>query len=470
MILWTSDQAEAATGGRSTKGWQASGVSIDSRTLNRGDLFIALKDVRDGHDFVAAAFEAGASAAVVSNIPARLDEDRPLLVVSDVQAALEGLGRAARHRLRGRVAAVTGSVGKTTTKEMLRCALNRQGKTIAADKSYNNHWGVPLTLARMPADTEFAIIEIGMNQTGEIAPLSELARPHVAMVTEIAPAHLAAFNSLEDIAREKADIFRGLEAGGSAILNAQSPGFKILKERAESAGAHIIRFGSDPASEFCLVNADIVQNGTVLCIKRDQEPQCVMLSAHGSHFARNALCALAAIDSLGADVNVAALDLRRWSPGQGRGGCFRIILDPEFPPIQIIDDAFNANPVSMKAAFDVLAARASPADPGKGRKIAVLGDMLELGRDAKALHAAMAEHPSFRHVAKLHCAGPLMLELHKAIPPDRRGRWYETAEELAADASRLAAPGDLVLVKGSKGSRISLVTEAFRTLGTVSGH
>ncbi|HAR52981.1 MAG TPA: UDP-N-acetylmuramoyl-tripeptide--D-alanyl-D-alanine ligase, partial [Roseovarius nubinhibens] len=242
--LWTAQEAAEATGGTTQGDWQVSGVSIDTRTLAEGDLFVALKAARDGHDFVAQALGKGAGAALVSHIPEGVAPDAPLLIVEDVLAALEALGRAARARSAARVVAVTGSVGKTSTKEMLRTVLARQGRTHAAEASYNNHWGVPLTLARMPRDTQFAVIEIGMNHPGEIAPLARLARPHVAMVTTVAAAHLEAFENIEGIAREKAAIFEGLEPGGIAVVNADLDTTPILEEAATRAGATIRRFGT----------------------------------------------------------------------------------------------------------------------------------------------------------------------------------------------------------------------------------
>ena len=234
MSLWTSSEAAQATGGRATTKWEANGVSIDTRTIQPGDLFVALTAARDGHDFVSQALENGASSALVSRIPDDLTEDAPLLIVEDVQAALEALGRAARARTKARVVAITGSVGKTSTKEMLAAVLADQGRTHASVASYNNHWGVPLTLARMPADTQFAVIEIGMNHPGEIAPLAKMARPHVAIVTTVAAAHLEAFESIDGIAAEKGSICEGLEPRGVAVLNGDVPTYPILEQAARA--------------------------------------------------------------------------------------------------------------------------------------------------------------------------------------------------------------------------------------------
>lgn len=468
-MLWSSQDAEKATGGRSTQAWQASGVSIDTRTLQPGDLFVALKDMRDGHDFVAQALEKGAAAALVSRIPDGVAEDAPLLVVPDVLQALADLGAAARARSKARVVGVTGSVGKTSTKEMLRAILSGQGRTHAAEASYNNHWGVPLTLARMPADTEFAVIEIGMNHPGEIAPLARLARLDVAMVTTVAPAHLEAFDSIEGIAHEKASIFDGLAPGGVAIFNADIATAPILRARALAVGAVAIAFGSAEGADWRLLDARVSEDTTVCRATRRGVPLLFKISSPGRHFAANGLAALAVAEALGADPTLAAHDLGRWAPPSGRGQRERIVLDlVEETFFDLIDDAFNANPASMAAALDVLIA-ARPTDGigrvGGGRRIAVLGDMLELGPTEADLHAAIARHPGLEAVHVIHCVGSRMRALHAALPRRQRGDWVETAAELAPRARHLVDAGDILLVKGSKGSKVSLIVDALRKMG-----
>ncbi len=467
MTLWTSAEAAKATGGRPTAGWQASGVSIDTRTLQPGDLFVALKDLRDGHEFVAQALEKGAAAALVSRIPEGLAPDAPLLVVPDVLRALEAMGAFARARTKAKVVGITGSVGKTSTKEMLRAILSGQGRTHAAEASYNNHWGVPLTLARMPADADFAVIEIGMNHPGEIAPLARLARLDVALVTTVAPAHLEAFASVEEIAREKAAIFQGLKPGGTAIVNADLPTTPILLAGAQ--GAKPVTFGAAEAADFRLIEARIVDETTVCRATSRGEPLLYKVASPGRHFALNALGALAAAEALGADPMISAHDLGRWAPPAGRGQRERIVLDlVEETFFDLIDDAFNANPASMAAALDVLIA-AKPTDGigrvGGGRRIAILGDMLELGPTEAELHAAIARHPGLSAVHLIHCVGPRMRALHAALPRQMRGEWTEGAAELAARARSLIDAGDILLVKGSKGSKVSLVVDALRKMG-----
>jgi UDP-N-acetylmuramoyl-tripeptide--D-alanyl-D-alanine ligase len=469
-MLWTSQDAERATGGRSTRDWQATGVSIDTRTLQTGELFVALKDARDGHDFVAQALEKGAAAALVSRIPEGVAETAPLLVVPDVLAALADLGAAARARTRARVVGITGSVGKTSTKEMLRAILSGQGKTHAAEASYNNHWGVPLTLARMPADADFAVIEIGMNHPGEIAPLAQMARLDVAMVTTVAPAHLEAFDSIEGIAHEKASIFEGLiPRGGTAIFNADIATAPILRAKALAVGAKPLSFGQSAGADYRLTETRPTEDCTVALGDHAGQPLLFKVSAPGRHFVLNALGALAVAEALGADPMIAAHDLGRWLPPAGRGQRERITLDiVEETFFDLIDDAFNANPASMAASLDVLI-DCTPTDGigrvGGGRRIAILGDMLELGPTEAALHEAIARHPGLSAVHQIHCVGPRMKALHAVLPRGQRGEWAETAAELAARTRSLVDAGDILLVKGSKGSKVSLVVDALRKMG-----
>ena len=467
--LWTAAEAVAATAGRSTADWQATGVSIDTRTLRPGDLFVALKDVRDGHEFVARALQAGAAAAMVSHRPDGLPDDAPLLIVPDVLAALTALGAAARARTSARVVAVTGSVGKTSTKEMLRTILTGQGRTHAAEASYNNHWGVPLTLARMPADTDFAVIEIGMNHPGEIAPLSRLARPHVALITTVAAAHLEAFQNLEGIAREKASIMAGLEPEGTAVLPADLDLLPILLEHARAAKARVMLFGESPAADYRIETISLTEQATIVRASRAGQPVLFKVASPGRHFAPNAMGALAVADALGCDPVISACDIGQWAPPQGRGTRERLILDRvEETSVDLIDDAFNANPASMAAALDLLIASHPTDGIGRvreGRRIAILGDMLELGPTEAALHAAIARHPGLSSIATIHCVGPRMRMLWQALPRSQRGEWVETAPELAARARVLFDAGDIVLVKGSKGSKVSLVVDALRRLG-----
>ncbi len=471
--LWTAADAAAATGGRTARDWRAHGVSIDTRTLDEGDLFVALKDVRDGPDFVAEALAKGAAAALVSRVPDGVNDDAPLLVVDDVLTALANLGRAARDRTRARVIAVTGSAGKTSTKEMLRHVLARQGHTHAAEASYNNHWGVPLTLARMPENTDYAIIEVGMNHPGEIAPLSRLARPHVALVTTVAAAHLEAFENIEGIAHEKAAIFEGLEPEGHAIFNADVETAPILNAVAKGLGAHRIGFGEHADATLRIERLTLTADASVCEGRFRGTPFLFKVGAPGRHFAMNALGVMGAVACAGADWDVAACDLATWHAPAGRGQRETVVLDVvEEQTIELIDDAFNANPASMAAAFEVLAG--VPVTDGvgriaKGRRIAILGDMLELGSDEADLHAALADHPAMAEIHRVHCVGPRMRALWDVLPEDRLGMWTETAEEMAVQARNLIDAGDVILVKGSKGSKVSKVVTAIRALARAGG-
>ncbi|MBU0860799.1 MAG: UDP-N-acetylmuramoyl-tripeptide--D-alanyl-D-alanine ligase [Alphaproteobacteria bacterium] len=466
--LWTAADAAFATGGTATGDWHANGVSIDTRTLQPGDLFVALAAARDGHEFVAQALANGAAAALVTHRPDGVADDAPLLIVADVLRALEALGAAARARTQARVVAVTGSVGKTSTKEMLRAALTPQGRTHAAEASYNNHWGVPLTLARMPADTEFAIIEIGMSNPGEIAPLAKMARPHVAMVTTVAAAHLEAFGALSGIAAEKASIMDGLEAGGIAVLNADLETSHILLDHAAAGQHQIATFGK--GADWALGDVRITDSATVINASHNGTDYLFKLSVPGRHFAMNAVAVLAACDALGADPVQAAQDIGQWQPPMGRGTREIVVLDYGIAEetLDLIDDAFNANPTSMTAALEVLSASTPRDGVGrivKGRRVAILGDMLELGPDEIGMHTALADDPYLAKAHVVHCAGPRMRALFDALPADLRGQWAPEADDLAGQVARLVDAGDVVLVKGSKGSKVSRVVDAIRKLG-----
>jgi len=466
---WTSDEAARATGGTNKTDWVATGVSIDTRTLAKGDLFVALTDTRDGHDFVAQALENGAAAALVARIPDGVANDAPLLVVDDVLTALGALGRAARARTSARIVAVTGSVGKTSTKEMLRTVLAKQGRTHSAAQSYNNHWGVPLTLARMPADTEYAVIEVGMNHPGEIAPLALMTRPHVALITNVAAVHMAAFDNLDAIAREKAAVFEGLQIPGVAVINVDNPAAEILRDAAGRAGAKVVTFGQSAGADFGIDDIRVTETATIVTARAGAQPLLFKLGVAGRHFAMNALGTLATVRALGADMTVAALDLARWKPPTGRGTRETIVLDvvDDHLSLTLLDDAFNASPMSMAAALEVLAAS---QPPNSGRRVAFLGDMLELGPEEIRLHTELADLPALGNIDVVHCVGPRMGALFARLPADQQGKWCKDALDMAAAVRGLVKPGDIILVKGSKGSYVSRVVDAIRKLGQQQAH
>ncbi|MFV2002696.1 MAG: UDP-N-acetylmuramoyl-tripeptide--D-alanyl-D-alanine ligase, partial [Paracoccaceae bacterium] len=451
---------------------QATGVSIASRRLERGVLFVALNDRRDGHDFVADALQKGAAAAMVSRVPPDVAQDAPLLVVPEVLEGLRALGGAARARAAAQVVAITGSVGKTSTKDMLRLMLAAQGRAHAAQNSFNNHWGVPLDLARLPPDADFAVLEIGMNHPGEISPLARLVRPDIALITEIAPAHLQAFADINAIAREKAAIFDGLQTGGVAVINADLPPeiAAILLAAAKKAKAEILRFGAHPDADFRLVSVRLVDDRIVVQATHSKGELLFKVMSAGRHFAHLALGALAAVHALGADVTIAANDLAQWRPGPGRGMRETVFLDAadDRLTLSLLDDAYNANPASMAAALAVLAASQPCDDVGRvrhGRRIAVLGDMLELGANAVQMHKDLARLEAMNAIDTVHCVGPDMHELYRELAAHQRGEWRETAAGLADEMHRHVDAGDIILVKGSQGSRVSIVVDAIRKLG-----
>ena len=469
MSLWTASEAAAATGGTAQGDWSVTGISIDTRTIQPGDLFVALTAARDGHDFVAQALDKGAGAALVSHIPDDVRPDAPLLIVDDVQTALEALGRAARARTDARVVAITGSVGKTSIKEMIAGMLADQGKTHASVASYNNHWGVPLTLARMPRDTEYAVIEIGMNHPGEIAPLAKMTQPHVAMITTVGTAHLENFPNEEGIAHEKAAILDGLEPNGVAVLNADIAFASLLQDKARDVQARAIQFGRQ-AVDFALKDITLQGDITVVKATAGTDPLLFKLNTPGTHFAMNALGALACVSALGADMALAAQSLGRWSPYKGRGVREIIQLDmvDEDLTLTLIDDSYNANPDSMRAALDVLAA-ATPRDKtgrvSKGRRIAVLGDMKELGAAEVDMHAALASLGAMEQIDIVHTVGPLMAALHDALPDDKSGLHTDTAAQMAEKIRARLDSGDVVLIKASLSTGLGVVVDAIRKMG-----
>lgn len=458
--LWTATQAQAATGGRliGPADWTATGVSIDSRSVARGDLFIALAGPNhDGHDYVKSAIAAGAACALVHNVPEGCD-GLPLLVVGDTMEGLQALGRAARDRSTARIVAVTGSVGKTSTKEMLALVLSAQAATHWSVGSFNNHWGVPLSLARMPADSRFAVFELGMNHAGEITPLTAMVRPHVAIVTTVELVHAGHFASVEEIADAKAEIFTGLEPGGTAVLNRDNRHYRRLADAARAVGiANVLTFGSHIDSDARLLDCAVDPLETaVFALLRDKATS-YRIGVPGRHWAMNSLAVLLAAGALGADSEAAARALIGMSPPKGRGERHRITVHGG--SAELIDESYNASPVSMTAAIATLAA----ARPGKGgRRMAVLGDMLELGDESASLHASIAEAVVAWNIDLVHTAGPLSAHLRDALPADRRGAHADTSEQLAPLVKAQVRAGDVVMVKGSAGSRMARVVKTLQ--------
>ncbi len=435
----------------------ASGVSIDSRTLERGDLFVAIKgEHADGHKFVEAAFERGASAAIVET-GYNSASTRPLFRVRDTLEALNALARAARLRTGARIAAVTGSAGKTGTKEMLRVMLGKGGRTHASEKSYNNLWGVPLSLARMPADARFGVFEIGMNHAGEITPLTRLVRPHIAIVTWIAPVHIEFFNSLADIADAKAEIFEGLEQGGAAILPAGNEHFERLAAHARRHGATIVPFGEGAEGGAQLLGLETGDAGSEVTANILGSKLEFTLGVPGRHLALNAIAALAAVKLMGGDLELAAAALASARAPEGRGA--RARFETPEGAVLIIDETYNANPASMAAALEVLGG--VPRAQYK-RRIAVLGDMLELGGTGPQYHEGLKSAIVSNDIDLVFCAGPLMAHLYAALPEEKRGGHAKTSAELLPAVLKAVRGGDAVTVKGSLGSRMGPLAEALR--------
>jgi UDP-N-acetylmuramoyl-tripeptide--D-alanyl-D-alanine ligase len=382
--------------------------------------------------------------------------DAPLLTVVDVQQGLEDLGRAARARTSAKIVAITGSAGKTSTKEMLREMLAPQGITHASVASYNNHWGVPLTLARMARDVDFAVVEIGMNHPGEIAPLAQLARPDVAVVTTVAEAHLEAFSNVSEIAGEKAALMSGLQADGIAVLNAEIETAGVLRHEASKYGCKAVWFGT-ASSDAQLLNLKQTGNATLAEVSISGQKYTLHLKTIGRHFAINALAALLAVQSIGADLRQALKALEMWQPGFGRGAREKIRLADG--TVDLIDDAYNANPASMRAALDMISVSSAP------RRIAFLGDMKELGVNELDQHRALAQWPALGALDQIHTVGPLMRALHTALPREMRGVHFTSSDEMAKACQDLIKPKDCVLVKASLSMGLQQVVDVLRKLG-----
>ncbi len=459
--LWTLNEIRAATGARVGSGFtQASGASIDTRTLAPGDLYFAIRgDVHDGHDFVPAALEKGASAAVVAEEKAGAFEgsDR-LIVVPDVLEAMRQLGRAARSRTNAKIVAITGSVGKTGTKEAMRLALSRQGQTHASVASYNNHWGVPLTLARMPRETTFGVFEIGMNHAHEILPLTGMVRPHVAVITTVEPVHIEFFPSLWGIADAKGEIFSGLEPGGTAVVNRDSPYFERMRAHAfASAAGRVVTFGEHETADIRAERIIVKPDQSIVEARVFGQPLTYRIGTAGRHIALNSLSVLAASHALGADLALVALSFAELKPPVGRGE--RTMLSMEDGEALLIDESYNANPASMRAALANLGAVELDR---RARRLAVLGDMKELGERGPALHEELAEAIEANGIDLVFAAGPLMKNLVDRLPKTRVAAYAETSAELVDAVCAAVRPGDAVTVKGSLSMKMALVVKALK--------
>jgi UDP-N-acetylmuramoyl-tripeptide--D-alanyl-D-alanine ligase len=457
--LWTSAEIVAATGGAlGGAAFAATGVSIDTRSLEPGDLFVALAGERDGHEFVAGALQRGAAGVLTSR-----PTDGAAVIVPDTLVALEKLGVAARDRApQARRGAVTGSVGKTSVTQAIRAGLAAAGRAHGSVKSYNNHIGVPLTLARMPRAAERAVFEIGMNHADEITPLVRMVQPHVAVVTTVAQAHIEAFADGEaGVARAKAEIFGGLTPGGRAVLNADNRWFGYLAGEAAALGAEVLAFGSAEPCAAQLLDFRLDGAGARVAARLHGRRISFSLLQTGSHWGLMSLAALLALEALDVPVETALAALAAFEPLEGRGAEQRVeIAGGAFT---LIDESYNANPASVAAALRTLGLK-----PAR-RRIAVLTDMLELGKNSAAYHAGLATEIEAAKVDRVFCAGPMMKSLFEALPPTRQGGYAETAEALAPSLTRAIEPGDVVMVKGSRDSHAKALFEALRGLAPRSG-
>ena len=461
-LLWTAKEAALATNGRASGDWQASGVSIDSRSVAGGDLFIALKGPTfDGHDYVADALGQGAAAVMVSSVAEGLAEDAPLLLVGDTLEALTALGQAARTRSQARFIGVTGSCGKTGTKEALKACLSAQGLTAASVASFNNHWGVPLSLARMATDCAYGVFEVGMNHPGEISALTAVLRPHVAVITTIEPVHLEHFESVEAIADAKAEIFEGMGADGTAVLNRDNDHYERLAAKAKERGVgRIFGFGAHKEAQLRLESCELLERSSNVEATVFGRNLKYSIGLPGRHTVMNSLAVLGAVSAVGADVELAAAELAGLEPLKGRGARQNIALPGG--GFELIDDSYNANPSSVRAAIAVLG---GTAPQNGGRRIAVLGDMLELGDKAERLHAGLAAPLQEAGADLVFTCGSLMAALTEALPPALRGGHASDSQAVVPLVLEVLRPGDVVLVKGSLGSRMAVVVEALRAAG-----
>ena len=454
-MLWLSKDVETATGGYAVTNWFATGISIDTRTIQVGELFVALKDQRDGHDFVATALANGACAALVSRVPDGIDKNAPLLIVSDVLAALLDMAQFARARTKAVVIGVTGSVGKTSTKEMLKTILSMSGKVHVAEKSFNNHWGVPLTLARMPMDVDFAVIEIGMNNPGEIRPLAKLANLDVAIVLNVSAVHLKSFKNVNEIAYAKSEIFENLSSKATAIVNNDLPLTSVMMKIIKKVDAKVITFGHAINSDYRLIETTRQDEKTISHVMINGVNTTFNFHAEGNHFAMNALAAIAAAQVAGASLSKIIQALSDWKAPAGRGE--RQLIKFSSGCIELIDESYNANPASMAAALEVLANSET-----LGSKIAVLGEMGELGSEELSYHVKLASLDVITHIDIFHLVGPMMQSMYEALPIEKRGLWVETTDELVLQIRSLLSVNDIVMIKGSNYTRFSKIVEAIK--------
>ena len=458
--LWTVAEVVAATGGRPEKlsDGPLNSVSIDSREIEPDSLFVAIKgDKLDGHDYVGAALATGAAAAIVSEDWFKAHGGEKLIVVPDPLEALRGMARAARTRNKGLIVAVTGSAGKTTTKDAIRTVLAAAGETHSSIKSFNNHWGVPLMLARMPREAQFGVFEVGMNHAGEITPLVQMVRPNIAVVTTVAAAHLEFFKSITEIAEAKAEIFLGVEPGGTAVLNADHDYVHVLFAKARQASIeNIVTYGYDDEADYRIGNAETAGARTFARVTRGADVYDLNLGVRGRHMVANATAALAVARLAGMDRYAALKALGDFAATEGRGETTR--LGPPNTPLLLVDESYNANVASMNAAMDVFASIAPP----RGKKVLVLGDMLELGPQGRELHQSLKSAVLRTGAVRIFLIGAAIEPLAEELGEDRVAGHARRIEDLMEPILQSLALGDAVMVKGSKGVRLALLIDKIK--------
>ena len=453
--LWTSDEVARALGATVVVPFEASGITFDSRAVARKDLFFALKgESTDGHCFVAEAMKRGAAAAVVSRDVE--NAGGALIRVPDTTKALIDLGAAARRRSKARIASVTGSVGKTSTKDALRAMLSAQAPTSASTASFNNHVGVPISLARLPREARYGVFEIGMNHPGEIEPLARQVEAHVGVVTNVGPVHIGFMGSEEAIADEKACLFAGMAQGAVAVLNRDSRHYERIAGHARHFGvSRIVGFGRNQSADARLLSCNLQDSGSdVVALIHGRRIE-YRLGAAGEHWVLNSIAALAVVEALGADVMQAAAALAGVSASPGRGA--RRVLKFGTGTVELLDESYNGNPVSVRAMLAVLA-RTEPAKGG--RRLLALGDMRELGEGADAYHAGLADAVSASGATQVFLCGPHMRALWDSLAPPQRGVHRSDSAALAGEVAAAVKAGDVIAVKGSLGSRMKIVVDA----------
>ena len=461
--VFSADELHSVVGGKlSKKNWEVHGISIDSREIKKNDLFIALKSKRDGNDFILSAIEKGAKAAIINKVPIGLPINFPYILVKDSMKALHSIAKYSRKRYKGNLVAITGSVGKTSTKDILTKILSIFGLTYSSPKSFNNDLGVPLTLANIPKKADYVICEIGMNAKGEIEPLSKLASPDTAIITNISTAHLASFNCLKEIAMEKANICSGLKKGGLLIYPVDNEFCDLLKGIVFEQKIKSMTFGSKKSANISLDKISFLNNNSFASLVLDNKIfSDFSIGALGYHQLLNCLSAVGVILNYDLDLKIALRELKKWKPRNGRGRFLDISFNKNLKKIKIriIDESYNCNPSSLNASLEILKYVKFGTTTKNSRKIAILGDMLELGIKEKEFHSEISNNENIKFFDKIHCVGTLMKELHSKLPEGQKGLLVRNPKELISHLLINAEDRDIYLIKGSNSIGLSFIVD-----------